>query len=173
MLIRLRAAADMVFLPPPLGLAGLAAPTPVRALMAASRRLRSARSCWTICSFGMRGMVALYTELRDVGYSVISPEEVLLGFVVTGERSSPKRGREDSRCTTTRFSCYDHYSGAMFDPCLLPHSGGAGGKRKTRPPGHLKAPPGPVGLSFSGIRIYCFGLISVKEENSPFPLNHL
>src|SRR5438105_10828116 len=107
MLMRLRAAADMVFFRPPLGpLAGLAPATPVRALMAASRRLRSARSCWTICSTGMRGIVALYTELRDVGYSVISPEEVLLGFVVTGERSSPKRGREDSRCTTTRFPCY-------------------------------------------------------------------
>jgi hypothetical protein len=57
-LIRLRAAADMVFLAPLLGFAGAAPATPVRALMAASRRSRSARSCWTICSIGMAGIVA-------------------------------------------------------------------------------------------------------------------
>jgi hypothetical protein len=59
-LIRLRAAADMAdrvrWL---LGFAVLVVPaTPVRALMAASRRPRSARSCWMICSIGMAGIVA-------------------------------------------------------------------------------------------------------------------
>jgi len=53
MLILLRAAADMVFLRPPLGLAGAAPDTPVRALMGASRRSRSA----------LRGVVGRFARL--------------------------------------------------------------------------------------------------------------
>src|SRR5438445_12516073 len=54
-LIFIRAEAERVRLPLKLGLEPL---IPVRALIAASRRSRSARSCWTICSIGMGGIVA-------------------------------------------------------------------------------------------------------------------
>src|SRR5258708_3571514 len=57
--IRRRAAADIVFRLTVVGLiAELLLESPRSAVIAASRRSRSARSCWMICSIGMAGIVA-------------------------------------------------------------------------------------------------------------------